>query len=138
MQVSDRHPVVGTWRVSVEVPGAPARLVNLATLSLDGGVVVAFPSPTPAAPGAGHRLEYWTTALGRWAPKGERSATISFLSLGVDENGADIGTHAITATATSDASGDTWSGPFTITVAGADGTQLAQVSGTVSATRLTA
>ena len=40
--------------------------MNLARLSADGGVVVAFPSPTPAAPNAGHTLEYWTTALGEW------------------------------------------------------------------------
>ncbi len=136
--MSDRHPVVGSWRVSVEIPGAPATMINLATLSLDGGVVVAFPSPTPAAPGSGHRLEYWTTALGRWEPTGDATAKMSFFSLGADENGNAIGTHTISATATSTAGGESWSGPFTITIAGVDGATLASLSGTVSATRLTA
>lgn len=136
--MSDRHPVVGSWRVSVEIPGAPSGTINLATLSLDGGVIVAFPSPTPAAPGSAHRLEYWTPALGRWAPKDAHSATMSFVALSVDENGAGIGTHTIAATVTANADGQHWDGPFTITIAGQDGTTLATVSGTVSASRITA
>lgn len=136
--VSDRHPVVGSWRVNVAIPGAPAGMVNLATLSLDGGVLVAFPSPTPAAPGSAHRLEYWTTAIGRWEPTGDQTAKMSFLALGADEYGNSVGTHAISATATADAGGQSWSGPFTITIAGPDGATLASLSGTVSATRLTA
>jgi hypothetical protein len=136
--VSIRHPVVGTWRVSVEIPGAPAGMINLATFSLDGGVVVAFPSPTPAPPGANHHLEYWTPALGRWAATDDRSATMTFIALGVDENGASVGTHTIAATATANADAATWSGPFTITVAGPDGSKVAEVSGTVTGTRITA
>lgn len=135
--MSERHPVVGSWRVTVQVPGAPVG-INLATLSLDGGVVVAFPSPTPSAPGASHRLEYWTPAIGRWEPTGDRDAKMSFQSLGVDENGSSIGTHAIASTATADEDGQSWSGPFTITIAGPAGVALASVSGTVSAVRLTA
>lgn len=134
----DRHPVVGSWRVSLDMPGAPPGMINLATLSLDGGVIVVFPSPTPAAPGSAHRLEYWTPALGRWAPKDANSATMSFVAIGVDENGAGIGTHAISATVTANADGQRWDGPFTITIAGQDGTILAAISGTVSATRISA
>jgi len=129
--------MVGTWRVTVQVPGAPVG-INLATLSLDGGVLVAFPSPTPAAPGASHRLKYWTSAIGRWEPTGDRGAKMSFLALGVDENGSPIGTHAIAATAIAAEDGQSWSGPFTITIDGPDGATLASVSGTVSAVRLTA
>jgi hypothetical protein len=136
--MSDRHPVVGTWRVGVEIPGAPAGMINLATFSLDGGVVVAFPSPTPAAPGSGHDLEYWTPALGRWESTGSVSATMFFTSLGVDEHGAAIGTHSIIATVQADADGQAVSGPFTITIAGTDGATLGSVSGTINATRITA
>src|SRR5688572_2408205 len=96
--MSDRHPVVGTWRVGVEIPGAPAGMINLATFSLDGGVIVAFPSPTPAAPGAGHQFEFWTPALGRWESTGDQTAATYFTSLGVNEHGASVGTHSITAT----------------------------------------
>jgi hypothetical protein len=134
--VSDRHPVVGSWRVAVEIPGAAAGLVNLATFSLDGGVLVATPSPTPAPPGSNHRLEYWTTAIGRWAPTDERSAATTFMTLGVDENGVSVGSHTITATVTADADGQSWSGPFTITIAGPEGQSVGSLSGTVQATRM--
>ncbi len=49
----DQHAIVGSWRVSVHIPGLDAPFVNLARLSADGGVVTAFPSPTPAAPNSG-------------------------------------------------------------------------------------
>jgi hypothetical protein len=112
--------------------------MNLATLSSDGTILVAFPSPTPAAPGANHRLEFWTPAVGTWQPAGARGASMSFVAVGVDENGAAIGTHTITAKVMVDAGDQGWSGPFTITVAGPDGATLATVSGTVSASRIPA
>ncbi len=136
--MSDRHPAVGTWRVSVEMPGAPAGMINLATFSLDGGVVVAFPSPTPAAPGSGRQLEYWTPALGRWESTGNTSAAIYFTALGADEHGAPIGTHSISAMVQADAGGQALSGTFTITIAGTDGATLGSVSGSITATRITA
>ncbi|MDQ2652316.1 MAG: hypothetical protein M3Z20_04645 [Chloroflexota bacterium] len=134
--MSDRHPVVGTWRVSVEIPGAPAGMINLATFSLDGGVIVAFPSPTPAAPGAGHQVEFWTPALGRWESTGDLSAAMFFTSLGVNEHGASVGTHGITAALQAGADGQGLTGPFTITITGADGSTLGSVSGTITATRI--
>ena len=135
--MTDRHPVVGTWRVAVEIPGSPAGMANLATFSLDGGVVVAFPSPTKAAPGAGYQLEYWTPALGRWESTGSTSARIFFTSLGANEHGDAIGTHSITAALQADASGQSLSGSFTITIAGKDGTTLGSVSGEIAARRIT-
>jgi hypothetical protein len=133
--VNGQHPVVGSWRVAVEVAGNQGP-TNLATIAADGTMLVAFPSPTPAAPGASHRLEFWTPAVGSWVADGERGATMAFVALGVDENGTAIGTHTIAATATTDADG--WHGPFTITVAGPDGRTLASVSGTVTATPIAA
>jgi len=114
--VSDRHPMVASWRVSVEAPGAGPAFVNLAALSSDGTMVVTFPSPSRAAPSASHRLEYWTPGLGSWAPDGERGATMRFVSLGADENGAEIGTHTVTARVTAD--GEGWRGLFTLAAAG--------------------
>lgn len=136
--MSERHPVVGTWRVSVEIPGAPAGLINLATFSLDGGVVVAFPSPTPAAPGAGHQFEFWTPALGRWESTGDTSAAMYFTALGVNEHGASVGAHSIAATLQAAAGGESLTGSFTMTITGADDATLGSVSGTVTAARMTA
>ena len=131
--MSARHPVVGSWRVAVDV-GHVHGPTNLATLAADGSVLVACPSPTPAAPGAGHQLEFWTPAVGSWQPSGERGATMRFESLGVDEHGTPVGTHVITASVEAESAGQGWSGPFTITIAGSDGATTATVSGTVSAT----
>lgn len=134
--MSDHHPVVGSWRVAVTIPGAGPAFINLATLSSDGTVLVAFPSPTPAAPEAGHRLEFWTPAVGSWIATGERAATLAFVALGVDESGTAIGTHTLTAAIES--TGPGWSGSFTMEIAGPDGSVQTSVSGTVSATPIAA
>lgn len=131
--MSARHPVVGSWRVAVDV-GHVHGPVNLAAVSADGTMLVAFPSPTPAPPGSGHRLEYWTPAVGSWEADGDQGARMAFVALGVDENGGAVGTHTITATVTANNNG--WSGPFTIAVAGPDGAALGSVSGTVAASRV--
>jgi hypothetical protein len=131
--VSAQHPVVGSWRVAVDV-GHVHGPTNLAILSSDSTVLVAFPSPTPAAPGAGHQLEYWTPAVGTWQPAGDGGATMRFEALGVDEHGAPIGTHTITATVAATSGGQGWSGPFTITISGPDCAPTATVSGMVTAT----
>lgn len=135
--MADRHPVVGSWTVSVEIPGVSGQSINLARLSADGGVAVVFPSPTPAAPNAGHKLEYWTTAIGGWDATGEDTVSMSFVALGADETGAPIGRHTVTATATMSPDGSAWSGPFTIAIANAEGSPAGEATGTVSATRLT-
>jgi hypothetical protein len=54
----------------------------------------------------------------------------------VDEHGASVGTHSISATVTADADGQGFNGPFTITISGVDGAALGSVSGTVKATRI--
>jgi len=132
------HPLVGAWRVAVEIPGVGDAGTNLATFTTDGTVVVAFPSPTPAAPGQAHRLEYFTPAVGAWEAAGAQGAAMTFVALGVDETAIPIGTHTITATATVAADGATWSGPFRIEIASATGAPLGAVAGTVTGTRIAA
>lgn len=78
--VSARHPVIGSWRVAVEVDAAPGP-TNLATHSANG-TVVAFLSPKPAVPGAGYRLDFWTPALGFWTADGDCGANMTFVAIG--------------------------------------------------------
>jgi hypothetical protein len=63
---------------------------------------------------------------------------MAFVALGVDENGAPVGTHTVTATVEADTDGQSWQGPFQIAIAGPDGAVQASVAGTVNATRITA
>lgn len=130
------HPVVGAWRVAVQIPSVGMRGENLALLAADGTMLVAFPSPTPAPPDQHHRLEYWTPAVGSWDAAGERGARLAFVALGADENGAPVGSHTVTATVEADAGGTSWSGPFRIAVVGSDGAAVASLAGTVTATRI--
>jgi hypothetical protein len=135
--MNETHPVVGAWRVVVEVPGAPAG-TNLANFAADGTVVVTFPTPNPAPPGSARKLEFWSAALGSWRPSGARNVAMRFVSLGADEVGTPIGSHTITATAEVANDGASWRGPFTIVIASLEGETLASVSGTVRASRIAA
>jgi hypothetical protein len=134
--VSETNPLVGAWRVTVMIPEAGVELVNLAAISTDGGILVVLPSPNPAAPGADHRLEYWTPAIGSWAPAGPAGATMSFVTLGTDETGASLGSHVVSATVEVDANGTSWHGPFVIDVIGTDGNHQGSISGSVVAIRI--
>lgn len=133
--MTQTHPIVGAWEVSVTVGGQVVG-VDLASYGADGTVTVAFPSPTPAPPGSDHQLEFFSTAIGAWAAKGERQVVQRFVSLGVDEHGRNIGRHTITAESELAADGQTWSGPFRIQVTNAAGEPGGEVSGTVTATRI--
>jgi hypothetical protein len=135
--MSGTHPIVGAWRVAVEVGGGPGP-TNLAVFGADGTVTVAVPSPTPAAPGAGHRLEYWSPAVGAWAAAGERGATMRFVTLGADETGAAAGTHTVTAQVAVAPDGASWQGSFRFEIADAEGRSAGSVAGTVTGTPIAA
>lgn len=49
--MTDRHPLVDSWRIAVAIPEAEVGSTDLAAFSAAGIVVVAFPSPSPVAPG---------------------------------------------------------------------------------------
>jgi hypothetical protein len=127
--------IVGAWRTTVTIPGGPPPFVNLTTFSADGIVLNAFPTPSPAPPGANHKLEFFTTAVGSWHET-DGTIALAFETLGVDENGTSIGSHAISAAVTVAADGSAWSGPFTLTVLDTASKQVASVSGSVSGARL--
>jgi hypothetical protein len=134
--MTTNHPIVGSWRVAVDVPEVNLTGVNLASYGRDGTVTVAFPSPVPAAPGSDHKLEFFTTALGSWADTGNGETTMMFVAIGTDENGRQVVSHTISASVTVAPDGATWSGPFSMEIAATDGTVRAVLTGTVSATRI--
>lgn len=129
--------IVGAWRATVRLPGGEPFL-NLTTFLPDGIVFNTFPTPTPAPPGANHKLEFFTTAMGSWELAGNGQVVLRFESLGVDENGTSIGSHVVTATIDVAAGGSSWSGQFALAVLDMSGTQVASASGSVSGARIVA
>lgn len=129
--------IMGAWRVSVEIPGVVGAFINLTTFSADGVVLNAFGSPSPAPPGAAHKLEFYSTAVGSWKESAPGKVDLVFETLGVDENGAPIGSHRISANSALAADGSAWSGPFTLTILDPAGKQTGAVSGAVDAVRFT-
>ena len=129
--------IVGAWRATVTVTGE-ASFLNLTTF-LPGGIVLnAFPTPNPAPPGARHKLEFFTTAVGSWEAVEKDQVALRFETLGVDENGTPIGSHVITATVTLSDDSKDWSGPFTLIVLDPAGAQMASMNGSVSGARIAA
>lgn len=127
--------IVGAWRTTVTIEGV-APFINLTTFSGDGIVLNAFPTPSPAPPGSSHKLEFFTTAVGAWKETAPGKVDLTFETLGVDENGASIGSHVISASVTVTANGSSWSGPFTLTVLDPTDKQAGMVSGSVNASRI--
>jgi hypothetical protein len=78
---SDRHPLIGTWRISAAPPAPP---LGLATYHADGTMVFLFPSPFPEADPGGP-LGYQSPAYGVWEPTGERSAAVGTTTIGTAE-----------------------------------------------------
>ena len=127
--------IVGAWRTTVIIEGAPP-FINLTTFSGDGIVLNAFPTPNPASPGSSHKLEFFTTAVGAWKETAAGKVSLSFETLGVDENGNPVGSHVITSSVEIAGDGSSFTGPFTLTAFDPTGKQSGSVGGTVSATRI--
>jgi hypothetical protein len=108
----DRHPLIGTWRITTAPPAPP---LGLATYHADGTMVFLLPSPFPEADPGGP-LGYQSPAYGVWEPTGEWSAAITGIHLNVDSAGTFTGTLTFWGTVEVDESGDAYqfSGGFEI------------------------
>jgi len=111
------HPLVGTWIVDPE-PDNPANVPSLVTYSSDGIVI---------DPVAGF--------AGSWEPTGPTTAVFTLSGIPGDGSGGYI---AIRGPIEIDEATDTTTGPYTVTIVGADGTVQATVEGTGRAIRLPA
>jgi len=111
------HPLVGTWIVDPE-PDNPANVPSLVTFSSDGIVI---------DPVAGF--------AGSWAATGPRTAVFTLSGIPGDGSGSYI---AIRGPIEVNEAADTTTGPYTVTIVGADGTVQATVEGAGRAIRLPA
>jgi hypothetical protein len=120
------HPLVGTWLLDTNADD-PANAPEVVVFTADGAYISvdaeAFPS------------------LGVWEASGERTATLTIVSPGVEEeeDGAFVGTFMIRATIDVDETGDTFTAQYTGEFVEPDGTGTGEYGpGTATATRITA
>ena len=98
------HPLVGAWLLSL--PDEPDASPRLNSYTADGIAVQTHPAGT--------------NAQGVWAPTGERTAVLTLLLLGL-ARGATQGTGRVRAVLEVDATGDAFTGSFTVEFVAADG-----------------
>ena len=120
------HPLVGAWviDISAEDPSGPqeATVAPNVTVFTDEGLVL------NTAPGAG-------SDVGAWEATSARGAALIFVGLIEEEDFA--GTVIIRATVELDETGDSFSGPYSYTVAASDGTVVDAGRDMARGTRIT-
>lgn len=121
---------VGSWRLTITAPGGPSSQ-SLGTLLADGTFIE---SDEPVSPGS--PVDVTSAGHGLWEQTGASTAEVTFVELSTDLKGNFLGTATINARLTLGADGNSFSGPFTVTAADPSGKVVAQVSGTVKATRI--
>jgi hypothetical protein len=118
------HPIVGTWLLDTDAAD-PANAPEVAVFTADGAYVSVDAE------------EF--TSLGVWEATGERTATLTIVTAGADEEGALFGTFTIRAAIEADASGDAFTAEYTGEFVAADGTASGEYGpGSAAATRLAA
>lgn len=128
---------VGSWRIDVAVPGAPAD-PHLATFGADGTFVETARPVQPAPPDAPFDRVFPSPGHGAWIEAGEGAATLGFVRLLSDENGTDLGTVPATATLELDADGRGFGGVLTFEVLDPAGAVIDAGQGTLTGTRIEA
>ncbi len=108
------HPIVGTWIIDRDT-----------TTTDEVPVVVSFTSD-------GAFIDAHQGVNGIWEATGPRSAAMTIIPFAVDNTGYQV----VRATWEIDESGDSMSGPANVTVVSADGTVMAAIDISSTATRL--
>jgi hypothetical protein len=119
------HPLVGTWLLDTNADD-PANAPDVVVFTADGAYISVDAEGFPS--------------LGVWEASGERSATVTIVSPGVEEeDGAFFGTFMIRATIDVDETGAAFTAQYTGEFVEADGTGTGEYGpGTATAARITA
>jgi len=130
-----KSTIVGSWQVTVNIPGNPPPFDSFTAywaLTGDGIMLGAAqgdvtPAPFPSS----------TSQFGAWAQTGKDQFTNTFRSTLYDlSTGENLGSFKLRQLMTLSDSGDEWNGPFVLNVYDPDGNVLAEVTGTAHATRI--
>ena len=125
-QNSGFKTLVGTWRVTVSPDGIPP-FQAFNTFNADG-TSIEFDNSNPAA--------LQTIAIGPWERVGDRDYAFVEVNQVFDDHGY-AGEVRVRAKLTLDASGDSFSGPFTFQVVDIGGNVVFQGGGTAKGRRIT-
>jgi hypothetical protein len=119
------HPLVGTWLLDTDADD-PANAPEVTVFTADGAYISVDAEGFPS--------------LGVWEARGERSATLTIVSPGLEEeeeDGAFAGTFMVRATIDVDESGDAFTAQYTCEFVAPDGTGTGEYGpGTAMATRV--
>ncbi len=122
---------VGAWMLTTKSGGSTS--MDLFAFTKDGLVIDAG-GVSVKAPPKGQNTPI-TIGLGTWAAAADGGVDVAFASLSAGTDGSYQGTVTITAHVVLDATGDSFKGPFKVSVE-AGGKVVYTASGTVTATRI--
>ena len=118
----DGHPLVGTWLLDTNADD-PENAPEVTIFTADGAYISVDAEGFP-----NH---------GVWEASGERSATLTIVSPGMEEEGTFAGTFIVRATVEVDETGDTFTAQYTGEFVEPDGTETGEYGpGTATATRI--
>ena len=131
-----KHPIVGSWRVSLAGAGAMDQEGALNTFTADGTVLASVKPVSPAPPGASFGQIFASLMHGNWTVVGPNQVALTIVRLQTDESGNYLGTVTVPAVLDVSSDGQGLSGPFTYDVADPAGNVVASGTGTAEGTRL--
>ena len=131
-----KHPIVGSWRVSLAGTGAMDQEIALDTFTGDGSVLASIKPVSPAPPGAPFGQTFASLMHGNWMVIGPNQLALTLVRLQTDESGNYLGTVTVPAVAEVSGDGQGLSGSFTYDVADPSGNVVASGTGTFEGTRL--
>jgi hypothetical protein len=142
-----KHPIVGSWWVSLASTGAMDQesLAStgamdqesvLDTFTADGTVLASVKPVSPAPPGAAFGQTFASLMHGTWTVAGPNQVALTLVRLQTDESGNYLGTVTVPAVGEVSSDGQGLSGSFTYDVADPAGNVVASGTGTFEGTRL--
>jgi len=131
-----KHPIVGSWRVSLAVTGGMDQESALDTFTADGTVLASVKPVSPAPPGAPFGQTFASLMHGNWTVVGPNQVALTLVRLQTDESGNYLGTVTVPAVGEVSSDGQGLSGSFTYDVADPAGNVVASGTGTLEGTRL--
>ena len=131
-----KHPIVGSWWLSLAITGVMDQESALDTFTADGTELASVKPVSPAPPGAPFGQTFASLMHGNWMVVGPNQVALTLVRLQTDESGNYLGTVTVPAVGEVSSDGQGLSGSFTYDVADPSGNVVASGTGTLEGTRL--